>query len=1117
MSANQRHGSGHRAASATSLRCYAALLADSASQLQQQEPRPHVQRAAVSVAIDLLAETADLLHAMSFSLETSRADARALTGELIGELLLSGVLEHWARTLLLARRAGASDDTLAKLQRKLFIFIQRIQPTCGILTKNQDSLSYLLSAHLVQLAAVLDGGTTYGMPARAAPGLLCKDGQLFSRGYPCRSIDTFLAELALCIWRERISEVDWIAGRVNWLDAQFMTQTSLGIFPVMADHGNNVHVVSEGEEEGEEAGSNPGVQRAAAMGKGGGGPARQPTCSYLALMKRENELKEAVRNLRALPRSSAFTVPPFNLPATFNVSMRLAAAATEELRQSASGTAASAAAPAGPCNLRPEAGGQGPGQHRPPQQQQQQQQQAPKESSRDTGQRTQLRRPPQAPLLSDAVSLGLQALLCAREAMWKVGLLSQADTPPCEMAQLRDWWGRVSSFIRLAVGEARSASDTVCSRCESLATLLPLRVPACSSIALRGITAPSADLVVALKHGYLRMAELLLRRSENLQVLLPCRTAGRLASKLVPWTLALCFGRPNETASLLSTVAKLVRNATANAAAMEEWVCAAREVNDMVEAEGCSTPFGGVADDLDQGVNGRFRVLCRAAEQQVRESEGGALATSAYVLSVGAELVQLDAVLDAPSWCSKGCAAAQQGPEAVSHTAQDSAQQQEGPESVGACRSGIGEDLEPAGLGVAAGGDGSGGDAGGEDGNGGSGSGGDVGFCQEGDGYAASFVGAGLGGRVSESETKGGGSGLGEAKIDVVCEHTARLVERLNNKGKVEVTVLHFVAKALTYTLSYVQLMVAAAAVKQLAGKTIGGDSAERLMIKANAWDELLLYDAKLLEQVSLVAYVVDNLICSNKRDFSLLANWKTALRLLAAWMPTRLAVVVASWESGKAWKFVDSARTALHTAAPPGPVQVERGLKYLWSLVGPGGKLGDVGLVREVEAACAAAVAAEAEVAGRGFLDANVATLRNDGAGDEGKCDRVAFLEKWSLVLGCMVTPGEARAALPVCSNPECVRLVGDSEAGQRLLGCGRCGGLVRYCCKECQTAHWKAGHGKDCRRKGDAAAIGSVAAGSSSSSCGGGSGGESAANVVDGGMAVNTVAANQLQEASI
>ncbi|KAG2497746.1 hypothetical protein HYH03_004479 [Edaphochlamys debaryana] len=56
-----------------------------------------------------------------------------------------------------------------------------------------------------------------------------------------------------------------------------------------------------------------------------------------------------------------------------------------------------------------------------------------------------------------------------------------------------------------------------------------------------------------------------------------------------------------------------------------------------------------------------------------------------------------------------------------------------------------------------------------------------------------------------------------------------------------------------------------------------------------------------------------------------------------------------------------------------------------------------------------------------------------------------------------------EAAALLPACANPACASLEGDSAAEVRLQQCGRCR-RVSYCCRDCQTAHWKAGHKAEC-----------------------------------------------------
>ncbi|KXZ48138.1 hypothetical protein GPECTOR_30g234 [Gonium pectorale] len=68
------------------------------------------------------------------------------------------------------------------------------------------------------------------------------------------------------------------------------------------------------------------------------------------------------------------------------------------------------------------------------------------------------------------------------------------------------------------------------------------------------------------------------------------------------------------------------------------------------------------------------------------------------------------------------------------------------------------------------------------------------------------------------------------------------------------------------------------------------------------------------------------------------------------------------------------------------------------------------------------------------------------------------------------LLPPDQAAAGLPpACSNPRCTNLAGDSDADLAAgpgAGLRRCGGcrVERYCCVECQRAHWRAGHGAEC-----------------------------------------------------
>ncbi len=56
-----------------------------------------------------------------------------------------------------------------------------------------------------------------------------------------------------------------------------------------------------------------------------------------------------------------------------------------------------------------------------------------------------------------------------------------------------------------------------------------------------------------------------------------------------------------------------------------------------------------------------------------------------------------------------------------------------------------------------------------------------------------------------------------------------------------------------------------------------------------------------------------------------------------------------------------------------------------------------------------------------------------------------------------------EVAVAWPrVCANEMCLSFAGERDARLGLQRCGRC--EARYCCRECQAAHWRAGHKREC-----------------------------------------------------
>ncbi|KXZ46535.1 hypothetical protein GPECTOR_42g742 [Gonium pectorale] len=66
--------------------------------------------------------------------------------------------------------------------------------------------------------------------------------------------------------------------------------------------------------------------------------------------------------------------------------------------------------------------------------------------------------------------------------------------------------------------------------------------------------------------------------------------------------------------------------------------------------------------------------------------------------------------------------------------------------------------------------------------------------------------------------------------------------------------------------------------------------------------------------------------------------------------------------------------------------------------------------------------------------------------------------------LVSALPPPTESRRLLPCrCANPRCANLEGDSEADVALKACAGCG-AVGYCCRPCQTAHWRAGHKGEC-----------------------------------------------------
>ncbi|PNH03350.1 hypothetical protein TSOC_010567 [Tetrabaena socialis] len=120
-------------------------------------------------------------------------------------------------------------------------------------------------------------------------------------------------------------------------------------------------------------------------------------------------------------------------------------------------------------------------------------------------------------------------------------------------------------------------------------------------------------------------------------------------------------------------------------------------------------------------------------------------------------------------------------------------------------------------------------------------------------------------------------------------------------------------------------------------------------------------------------------------------------------------------------------------------------------------------------DAAHAAVAAAVADLAGK--LEACRAGRSGLGGGEAGAgwLGTPALVNAWDEgASGLRVPPpAEGRALLRTCANPACDNLAGGSEAELPLRACGRCG-AAWYRRRECQTAHWRAGHREACGRHG-------------------------------------------------
>ncbi|KXZ47163.1 hypothetical protein GPECTOR_37g169 [Gonium pectorale] len=107
---------------------------------------------------------------------------------------------------------------------------------------------------------------------------------------------------------------------------------------------------------------------------------------------------------------------------------------------------------------------------------------------------------------------------------------------------------------------------------------------------------------------------------------------------------------------------------------------------------------------------------------------------------------------------------------------------------------------------------------------------------------------------------------------------------------------------------------------------------------------------------------------------------------------------------------------------------------------------------------------AAEAEVKGPSVGEAEDGDA--DGSGEAPRVPEPAVDPALLRLAWAMPPPAAARRLLRTCANPGCSSLEGDSEAELRLTPCAGCGEAA-YCCRDCWTAHWRAGHRAACARR--------------------------------------------------
>ncbi|GLC46879.1 hypothetical protein PLESTM_001937600 [Pleodorina starrii] len=1019
-----------------SIRCYALLLASLESQLgppSSQPCPPHTAARALAVLDEALA----LLEVLSYHGYARLRDDDIKIYNFAAmneEVVYTGLIEHWSRALLLlASRCDSAHDAAGGFFQRLLSVLQSpfLDFPAQFGSGGNYSLSYLLTSHLVGLAAALDGGTSYGMPA-AGPGAaaapLADTAGRRLRLASSDTADTRFAQRALMQWTKSLDGM--------WSHLQQQQQQQQQQQP-------------------------PGVPRSARTPLRELGPRciaplqrRLAEIEQLSDERRDyEEWREHYRKagtVRFIEEMLAgLAVPPFKVAATLDVSMRLASSATEALadanqQQQQQRSSSSEAAAAGASGVAAAAAAT-----------QQQRQQRP-------------RVPP-----DQAGPFGVHALKCARVAGWDLGWEPEAEQPPRKLEQLQRWWDLTAQFVRAAAQpHPEWDKDGRWSRA-GVWELLPLRttvsgLAAASSRAATAASCPSADVAAALRVGYPQLQELLLRRPAAVK---PKSVDEEFVNPLHDtsadsWAQLLAFADPRVMASLLTTVAKQARRA---ALQLDAAVAATRA---LYAAAGIAGLNMFDPRNLPPFIARNSQILDSQHSLHRARSYASEVFGCVEVVVLGpddgrvpfADCLRSDAAAAA---AALGSVAARSRP-------------QPGPRSGGGGGSRGGQeqeqDLEGSG--------------------GGSGGGGSSGGAAPGEGSSGPGAhGAAGGGAGADDIADGGGGGAYPAQradggVDLDSQHAAlqRLMAALS---QVVVRVLPDVTRlaasmasswgrhpgsdrtsttGLTGALSWVPLLAAASvatgdgAAPPDGPDRVGGSAAAVASASAAAeWDRFLWVEAGLPRLLACGLCLLELKADEKVRlDEPLKDAWIGALRALVHLAPQRLGKALVTHGSAAAAAAPAAAGASSGTASEEGGAAGGRGpekaagLSFLRlrKILGPDGAVPEPELLAALGRIRAAAITAAAATGVGGAV--------SFGAGEEEPLP--SEMRQWVAAAALLVPPGEVRAVLPTCDYPDCVNLEGDSEAGLRLAGCGRCGGRVRYCSRGCQTAHWRAGHKAQC-----------------------------------------------------